>query len=166
MVFDAESVRAPATIIEELKRPEIETRQFSAMLDFVYSWRSVRWLTIVLAGLAGIALLFVGRSVRDPKRRTAIVFGAGALAFIVNFVLLKVWVKFPFLIEYERANFADRMAELTLFILAPVALYAFGKLLLRIRRSGYPMLNVGLVALIAALTALCVRASSLIEPAP
>ncbi|MEA3248762.1 MAG: hypothetical protein U9Q03_00190 [Patescibacteria group bacterium] len=152
VTFDSESVRTPAMIIEELKRPEIATRQFSAMLDFVYSWRAARWTAIAFAGLAGIALLFIGRRRRDPKRRAAIVFGTGAFAFLVNFILLKVWVEFPFLIEYERANFADRMAELTLFILAPVAVYAFGRLLLRIRRSGYPALNVGLIVLVAAVT--------------
>ncbi len=152
VTFDSESVRAPATIIEELRRPAIETRQFSAMLDFVYSWRSVRWLVLALTGLAGILLLRYGTGPRDPKRRAALAFGAGAFAFLANFVLLKVWVKFPFLIEYERANFADRLAELTLFVLAPVAIYAFGRLLLRLRRHGFPTLAAGLLVLTAAVT--------------
>jgi len=152
VTFDTETVRAPTEIFAELRSPDIETRQFSAVLDFVYSWRSVRWSALALAGLAGIVLLALGGTMRDSKKRAAVAFGAGAFAFLANFLLLKVWVEFPFLIEYERANFADRLAELTLFVLAPVALYAFGRLLLRIRKCGFPSLAAGLIVLVAAVT--------------
>jgi hypothetical protein len=152
VTFDSETVRTPVTIIEELKRTEIETRKFSAMLDFVYSWRSVRWLVLLLMGVAGTALLYLSGIRNDSRKRAALAFGTGAFAFLANFVLLKVWVEFPFLIEYERANFADRLSELTLFILAPVALYAFGRLLLRMRRSGFPALATGMIIMVAAVT--------------
>jgi len=153
VTLDQEALRTPAAIIEELKNPELQTRRFSAALDLVYFWRTSRTVTLAGLGTLGIVLLWLaGRRRKDERQReAAIAFAAGAFAFFVNYVLLRTWVRFPFLIEYERTNYADRMAELALFIVAPLALYAFGLLLQRLRKRGFPSLAVGLALLLAAL---------------
>ena len=152
IILDPETIRTPTAIIEGLKNPELQTRRFSSSLDFVYFWRTTRTTTFTLLGLAGVLLLWLAGRKRDDERwcETAIIFAAGGVAFFINYVLLRVWVRFPFLIEYERTNYADRLAELTLFITAPLALYAFGRLLQRIRTRGFPLLAVGLMLLVAA----------------
>ena len=153
VTLDQEALRTPTAIIEELKNPELETRRFSATLDLVYFWRANRML--VLAGLiaVGAILLWLAGRRRENERwrEAAISFAVGGLAFLINYVLLRTWVKFPFLIDYERTNYADRMAELALFISIPLALFAFGRLLSRLRRNGFPSQAVGLSLLLAAL---------------
>ncbi|MFH1047660.1 MAG: hypothetical protein V1738_05125 [Patescibacteria group bacterium] len=153
VTLDQETIRTPTAIIEELKNPTLETRRFSAVLDFVYYWRTTRTAAFVVLSFLGAVLFWlVGRSNENQRQREiAIAFGAGALAFFVNYVLLRAWVKFPFLIDYEQTNYADRLAELALFVSAPLALYAFGRLWQRVRRHGFPTMTVGLILLMAAI---------------
>ncbi len=135
---------APTGLFEELTGAGIVSRQFNAAFDFVYFWRTVRQAVIALAGLAGLALL-VGRRLNG-----ALAYGVSFIVFLVNYFLLLSVVRFPFLIEYERSNYADRILDLALFLLAPPALYAFGRLISRVRR-GFPPLKVGLALGLAAL---------------
>src|SRR3989339_582771 len=152
VTLDREVLSAPAAIIEVLKAPDLVTRRFSAMLDFAYGWRTSRTTILALAGLAGLILLWLAgrRSKSRRKRETAIAFMAGAIAFLANFILLRVWVRCPLLISYERTNYADRLADLTLIVLTPMLLYALGRLIIRIRRHGFPTLALGLTLLLAA----------------
>ncbi|MFH2063376.1 MAG: hypothetical protein ABIJ46_04485 [bacterium] len=153
VTLDGEAVSAPTTIIEALKSPDLVTRRFSAPLDFAYGWRKSRVALLSLLGAIGLALLWLsGRRPDggDSRREAAIAFAAGALALLSNFVLLRTWVQFPFLIEYERNNYADRLADLTVFLLVPPLLYLLGRLVIRIRRHGFPTLALGLTLLLAA----------------
>jgi hypothetical protein len=153
VILDQETIRTLVAIIEELKNPELQTRRFSSTLDLVYFWRTTRTVSWATMGLAGLLLLWLmgRRIVNERQRETSIAFAAGALAFLANYILLRIWIRFPFLIEYERTNYADRLAELTLFILAPLALYTFGRLLQHLRTNWFPMLNTGLILLLAAI---------------
>ncbi|OIO52596.1 hypothetical protein COY93_03740 [Candidatus Uhrbacteria bacterium CG_4_10_14_0_8_um_filter_58_22] len=152
VTLDREMLSAPAAIIEVLKAPDLVTRRFSAALDFVYGWRTSRTTALGLAGLTGLILLWLAGRRTDSrrKRETAIAFTAGAIAFLINFVLLRLWVQFPFLISYERTSYADRLADLTLIVLTPMLLYALGRLIIRIRRHGFPTMALGLTLLLAA----------------
>jgi hypothetical protein len=144
VTLDGALLRAPAGILEELRGVDgVVSRQFNAVFDFVYSWRAVREIVIAIAGLLGIAMLY-------RRTKTALAFGVGFLVFMVNYALLKTLVRFPFLIEYERSNYADRLFDLALLLLAPAAAYAFGRLLLRAKNS-FPALKIGIAVLIAVL---------------
>ncbi len=153
VTLDQDTIRTPAAIMEQLKNPELETRLFSAALDFVYFWRTSRtaiWATLAAVGVA--LLWFAGRrKENDLMYEAAIAFGAGAIAFFVNYVLLRAWVRFPFLIDYERTNYADRIADLALFIAAPLALYAVGRFIQRMRKYGFPTLTAAMILLVAAI---------------
>jgi hypothetical protein len=141
--LNVDLLRAPATILEEFAGEAVTTRRFSAVLDTVYSWRAWRETVLLAAGAAGLFLL-------RGRRRAAAVFGVGFAVFFANYVLLKAFVRFPFLISYERADYADRMFDLALLVAAPAAIAAFGALLLRFGRS-FPALKIGAAALVAAL---------------
>ena len=136
-------LRSPGDLLVELRGPEIISRQFNAAFDFVYFWRTIREAALALAGLIGLFLL--GRRLKG-----SLAYGVSFLIFLLNFLLLRTYVSFPFLIEYERSNYADRILDLALFLLAPAALYAFGRLLIRAERS-FPALKLGLAVLIAVL---------------
>jgi len=144
VTLDGALLRAPADLLEELRGvDEVISRQFNAVFDFVYAWRAVRETVIAAAGLLGIVMLY-------RRTKTALAFGVGFLIFMINYALLKTLVRFPFLIEYERSNYADRLYDLALLLLAPAAAYAFGRLLLRAKNS-FPALKIGIAVLVAIL---------------
>jgi hypothetical protein len=144
VTLDGALLRAPADLLTELRSAdEVVSRQFNAAFDFVYSWRAVREAVLAAAGLLGMVMLY-------RKTKAAMALGVGFLVFIINYVLLKTLVRFPFLIAYERSNYADRIFDLALFLLAPAAAYAFGRMLLRAKNS-FPALKVGIAVLVAAL---------------
>jgi len=136
-------LRTPGDLLEELSGSGIVSRQFNAAFDFVYFWRAVREAVLAAAGLVGLVLL-------SRRLKGALAYGISFLIFIVNYILLRSVVSFPFLIEYERSNYADRIFDLALFLLTPAAVYAFGRLIGRVRRS-FPALRIGLAVLIAVL---------------
>ncbi|MEY4745015.1 MAG: hypothetical protein RL272_960 [Candidatus Parcubacteria bacterium] len=140
--FNVEALRSPAALIEELQAAPVTTRQFVAVFDLIYSWRAWASTALILAALAGLAYAW-------RRSRTGLVYAISALVFFVNYVLLKSVVRFPFLISYERSNYADRIFDLTLFVLAPMAAVALAALLARIGRS-FPALRVGAALLLAA----------------
>lgn len=140
--IDTEAFRSPASILEDLQFAQVATRQFMAAFDLVYSWKAWRDLALIGAALAGVAVLW-------RRTKGGVVYLAAAAMFFINFALLRSVVRFPFLISYERSNYADRIFELMLFTLAPMAAAALAALFVRAARS-FPALRLGLVLVLAA----------------
>ncbi|HTM68944.1 MAG TPA: hypothetical protein VL426_06640 [Candidatus Binatia bacterium] len=140
--INVEALRSPAVILEDLQNAPVATRQFMAAFDLVYSWHAWRDALLIAAALAGVALFW-------RKTRGGLVYLAAAAMFFANYVLLRSVVRFPFLISYERSNYADRIFELTLFILAPMAAAALAALFARAAKS-FPALRLGLMVVLAA----------------
>lgn len=143
VAINVEALRTPAVILEDLQSAPVTTRQFMAIFDFVYSWRAWRETALVAAALAGLAITL-------RRSRTGLVYLVSAAIFFMNYVLLRSVVRFPFLISYERSNYADRIHELALFVLAPMAAVALAALVVRLGRS-FAALRIGAVVLLAAL---------------
>ncbi len=142
VTVDTGTIRSASAVLEELHVPQVATRQFSAAYDFTYSWKAIRSFAILAAAVAGIWLF-------QRRAKGGLAYLVGAFMLLSNFILLKSVIRFPFLIAYERSNYADRIFELTLFLMLPVAAYAFGSALSRVRRA-YPALKVGVILLVAA----------------
>ncbi len=143
VTLDADTLRSPTALIETLQAAPVITRQFSAIYDFVYSWKAWRDTVIVLLALLGV---FVARK----KTKTGFVYLVSGLVLASNYVLLKSVVQFPFLIAYERSNYADRLWELTLFVLAPMAVTAVAAIFSRAGKH-VPSVRVVIALLLAAL---------------
>lgn len=142
--IDTESLRTPSVILEELRSsPAIATRQFEATYDLVYSWRTMRMTILLSLGLLGLYLM-------RRKGRASVIYGAGFVVLTANYILLKSFIDFPFLIEYERSGYADRISELALFLLVPPILCAAGHAIRRINRS-FPSLKIGTAVMVAIL---------------
>lgn len=141
--INVEALRSPSILLEDLQTAQVATRQFMAVYDFVYSWRAWADAALFAGAAAGLALAW-------RRSRAAAAYAVSALVFFVNFVLLKSVVRFPFLISYERSNYADRIYDLALFALAPMAAVALAALLARINRS-FPAIRVVAAVLLAAL---------------
>lgn len=145
VTLDAENVSSASSVLGAFQASNVPTRRFDLFLDLVYGWKAVRAGAILLAALGGILLL--------RKRGAAWqAWALGAFACLGNFVLLKTLVQFPFLIEYERHSYADRLFELTLFLAAPLMCAAIAWALTRVR-NGQPAVRLGATSLVAMLLA-------------
>lgn len=143
--FNTELLRSPISIIEELTGSDIVDRRFMAAFDLVYFWRSVRETLLIIAGLLGAAVLV-------RRHRGVAAYIIGFFVFASNYILLKTVLRFSFLIDYERSNYADRLVELMLFLLAPLAAYALGRVLIAASRGPSP-LRLGAAVVLTAFTA-------------
>jgi hypothetical protein len=142
--LDTEALKSPAALIQDLRTvPDIATRQYRALLDVTYAWRTWRTPLLLLAGLIGIAFL-------RRRRDAAEIYAISAFIFLGNYVLLKSFIDFPFLIAYEQSNYADRLLDLTVFLLAPAATIAFAHVLAKVR-TGMPSLRIGTAVLVGML---------------
>lgn len=145
VAIDLEALKAPGAAIEALSSPPVSSRRFMAIYDFVYSWKAARSAAILLAAAAGAWL---------ARRRTKAgpAFLIGALMLAADYALMRAVVRFPFLIAYERSDYADRVFELLLFLLAPLALAAAAAAFERMRGAGGAV-RIGAMVLAAALAA-------------
>lgn len=142
--FDTETISSPSAVIEQLVTDDgIESRQFKAVFDLVYFWRTHRTATILLLALVAVFLL-------RRNRKVATIYAVSFIVFAANYVLLKTLITFPFLIEYEQSSYADRILELAVFLASPLAIYTFGRALRRIDAS-YPALKIGVAVMVATL---------------
>jgi hypothetical protein len=140
--IDGTLLHAPSAIIEDLQRPQTFSRRFDAVFDVAYAWRDWRAFVLIAAAAAGV---FLAR-----RRPSSWAFAAGASVVAVDYVLLSSVIRFPFLIDYERTNYADRLGDLALIVLAPPAAYALAKLVERMRTHGFPAMRVALTVVLAA----------------
>ncbi len=143
VTLDTDTLRSPTSLIETLQAAPVITRQFSALYDFVYSWKAWRDAALVLLAVLG---LYVSRR----RTRTGFVYLISGLVLASNYVLLKSVVQFPFLIAYERSNYANRLWELTLFVIAPMAVTAVAAIFSRAGRH-VPTVRVMAALLLASL---------------
>jgi len=140
--LNTEVISAPSSILEGLKSTAVVARRFLAAYDVAYLWRTVRETFFIAVGIIGLFLL-------RRRHRAVSAYGSAAAIFLANFVLLRTVVLFSFLIPYERTYYADRLYDLTLYVLAVPAVYAFGTMLLAAERKP-AVLRIVLAMLVAA----------------
>ena len=95
-------------------------RIFTPLLDGVYSFGSA--LPLIFCAIALVAW-WIGKRSLDGRLRP---LGLISMALFLNYVFLSTVVEFTFLIEYERANYADRLLPLLLFFLTPFVIAGLG----------------------------------------
>jgi hypothetical protein len=95
-------------------------RVFSPLLDGVYSFGAA--LPLFLGALALGTWLWHRKDLNGRLRP----LGYLAVALFLNYVFLSTAAEFTFLIEYERANYADRLLPLLLFFLTPLVIAGLG----------------------------------------
>jgi hypothetical protein len=111
-------------------------------LDLAYAWRAVRVPFVLALALAGALACH-----RSKKNVWPLLLIAGVA--VVDYVALKSFFSFDFLIASERANYADRLWPIALFALAPLAATGLGLFAARLRRAGL----LPTIVLVAVLTA-------------
>lgn len=131
--FSAKAVQSIKTAISALpvSAPAVESR-FSPALDFAELLsRNAPYILILIAFLGGVVLIR-----KKVYRRSVWVIGTLALALLANVILLNTGITHANVIEYEQANYGDRLFELALLLLAPLLLAAMAWWWRRLERSG------------------------------
>jgi hypothetical protein len=120
-------------------------RLFDGTLDFAYAWRAVR--APALLALAGVGVFSLRRA-----KIAAWPFLIVAGAALADYLILKSFFNFDFLIAYERENYSDRLWPIALVALAPLMAAGLGTIAARLRRTGLLASGVAVIVMAAVLT--------------
>lgn len=114
-----------------IEAPAVESR-FHPALDFteLLSGNAAYILLLIAAG--GAFLL----SRKKVYRRTVWVIGTLTIALLANVIFLNTGITHANVIEYEQANYGDRLFELALLLIAPLVLAAVAWWWQRLERTG------------------------------
>ncbi|PIP18050.1 MAG: hypothetical protein COX43_00840, partial [Parcubacteria group bacterium CG23_combo_of_CG06-09_8_20_14_all_35_9] len=93
---------------------------FRSLYDLIYLYGFNTNLLFLILSLIGIIILSLKNKIRLFK-----VYILTFLILIINYILLKGFISFSSLIEYERYAFIGRILEIGLYFLTPFFLYAF-----------------------------------------
>lgn len=119
-------------------------RVFAPLLDGVYSFGSA--LPLIFCAIA-LAAWWINKQSLDGRLRS---LGLISMALFLNYIFLSTAVEFTFLIEYERANYADRILPLLLFFLTPFVIVGLGMVI--VKAKTWPIsLRAGLLILLCGL---------------
>lgn len=101
--------------------------RFNAPLDLAYLFIQNSPIFLLLFGSIGSLSLLRSRSDLNQRIGTILALGAGAM--LASFIILRGFLSFPSLPEYEQAIYPDRMAEIAFIFLLIAATYALQKIM-------------------------------------
>lgn len=98
---------------------EIYYHPFHNIYNLIYSYGfNINFLILILA-ITGILAL-----IKLNQFKKYAIFLIGFIILIGNYILVKLFVNFDFLINYEQHSYADRILNLSIYFLLPYALFA------------------------------------------
>ena len=118
---------SPSALFSSMNLDVLFQSRFSPLLDFVYLYGKN---TFVIALCVSVSAWWMYR--KDLSQKIRVLFFM-MIILGVNYLLLATVIDFSFLIEYERANYANRLIPLVLFFASPFLILAFGHLSINLR---------------------------------
>jgi hypothetical protein len=92
--------------------------QFNPILDLAYLY-GFNWITFYLIiSFIGLAILIYKKQIKNYLS-----YLLAFVALLLNYLILKILISFPFLIKYEQGNYPDRLFEISLYFLLPFFFY-------------------------------------------
>lgn len=134
------------SLVSALSFDVIFTHRFSPLLDGVYVFGTNILLILLVLGL------IAWKKTRKKLNRKLDIFLIMAVMLFVNYLLLSTLVDFSFLIDYERANYANRLLPISTYFLIPIYILGIGWLFKRMENAPY-ILRITLTIFLAALVA-------------
>lgn len=138
---------SPTLLLQSMNLSVFLQNRFSPLLDFVYVYGQNIFLFVLLISAYA---WWIYR--KDLAKHMRIIF-LMILILSINYLLLANVIDFSFLIDYERANYANRLIPLITFFLSPLILLAFGHLSMNLRSKPIALKLTCLVLLCAIATA-------------
>jgi len=93
---------------------------FNLIFDLVYIYSFDIYWIIFFISIIGIIAFWL-----KFKKKSVLVLPLTFFIILINFWLLKNFISFPSLIEYERINYPQRLLEISYYFLLPFFLYSF-----------------------------------------
>ncbi len=130
-----------STLFESLSLIPFWDTRFNPTLDFAYLFSQNAGLFLLL--MVWLVLWFKKkeRSIITPS----VIF---SLVLVVSFILLRFGISFSFLIDYERADYANRLLPMITFALAPALILGLGVIAERLEKQPR-ILRVSAIVLLA-----------------
>jgi hypothetical protein len=114
---------------------------FNPFLDLVYAYGKNISFIIALAALVGLFLI-------GKKMPTVFIYPLIFLSIIINYILLKSFISFPALIQYEQNIYPSRILEISFYFLIPPFLFAIYKFYEKVLKSA-PAIKIFFVLLLS-----------------
>lgn len=139
----------PVILVQSMNLNVFWQNKFSPLLDFVYVYgQNIFLLALLLSAFAWWSYK------ADLSKRMRVLFFM-ILILGVNYLLLANVIDFSFLIDYERANYANRLIPMITFFLSPLLLLGFGHISINIRTKPIALKLASLFLLSTFATASC-----------
>ncbi|MCX6714642.1 MAG: hypothetical protein NTX72_02420 [Candidatus Uhrbacteria bacterium] len=117
----------PIQLIQSMNLDVFFQSRFNPLIDFVYVYGQNVFL---IALLVSFGAWWMYRKELSTKMRVLFLM---VIILGINYLLLANVIDFSFLIDYERANYANRLIPLLLFFASPLIILAFGHLSMNLR---------------------------------
>lgn len=91
---------------------------FDIIYDIVYWYEHNIYLILLTLAVLGAIVL-----IKKHKISSSSIFIFTFLIFFINYLILRLLVSFPSLIDYERVNYPNRILEISFYFLLPLILY-------------------------------------------
>jgi len=118
--FDAATLTRPEIIKDIFSFVSFTVNNnYNLVLDVAY-WFNNNFHLIIL----GFSLLGLSVLIRKYNISSAYIYIISFIVFIINFIVLRALISFPSLIEYEQANYPNRLREIGYYFLIPIFSHA------------------------------------------
>lgn len=120
--------------------------KFNLIKDLVYTYGFNAKEFIILISLLSVIVL-----ISKKHFKKFIPYISAFIILIINYILLKGLINFTSLIQYEQANYAQRLLQISYYFLYPLIFFAFYQLIKKIRQNPLASLKIFLCLLTAGL---------------
>lgn len=106
--------------------PSFENR-YGMFYDFVYFYKNnLAFIIIILAGIGAWV----------ARKHGSLPYFLCAIIIAINAILLKLFINFPDVIEYEQMDYANRLFQIAGYFLLPLCLFALALFFKRLMKAG------------------------------
>jgi len=117
--FKIDVFKNPSQLKEALSFDQIK-RKFNLVYDLVYFYKSNFNFIFLAISLIGFLIAIIKK-----QSKIFFIYLITFLVIFINFILLKEFLSFSALIEYEQSDYPLRIFEISFYFLIPLFLYAF-----------------------------------------
>lgn len=107
-------------------------KSFNFISDFIYLYEYLLFFIIIILSIVSLIILYYKLKAISYK---PLIYPLTTLILLTNYIILKLFIDFNFVISYEQGAYAQRVLEISFYFLIPFALFIVYLVLKKIIRS-------------------------------